>query len=183
MKKRSGLTIVELLISLSILAVILTIIFNVFISSSRFSSQELQRINVGENAVRSFSTVDSYLRQGKAVVGTFSTYTTGGTTLILSLPALLAGGALDPIKTDTGVLYFDQGSHQLKLLLAPDAASTRPAGTSTLAESIRDVYFRYNSDTPTNATVITVTIIASQTVGNRTFQQTNILQETIRNHP
>jgi type II secretory pathway pseudopilin PulG len=186
---RPGTTLIELLITILVLAIIVTIVGNVYIGSSRFTRDEQLRIDVGENAARIFSTTDQTLRQAKAVLANASlsgtNYTTDTDTLVFSLPSLV-GGQPSPVEIDTGVIQVDTSlpdNPRLRLLIEPDATSEREAADRILIEQVKDVYFRYTSPIPTNSTVVTVTVTIEELVNNRSFSRANLLYASFRNHP
>lgn len=189
---RRGLTLLELLVSMAIMAIILVVIVNVFIASLQFTTNEQSRIDVGLSASRIFSNLDEDLRQGRQVLTSATingvTYTTSGTTLVLALPALV-GGALTN-NNDVLVMYVDNTSHQLTEIVAPyvDANnavnnSTRPGGISQLTTNAQAIYFRYTTNDPTQSDSLTATLQTQQTILGRPFSQYAIINVTLRNHP
>lgn len=191
MKFRSGLTLVEMLITIFILGIIVIIISNLFIGSTRFARDEQLRIDVGENAARIFSTTDETLRQGKQVLtdATINSvlYTTDADTLVFALPSLVGGkpsGFDDDI--DLCVILLDttvSNNTRLRLIIEPDGVSEREPVDRTLIEQVKDVYFRYTNTNPSLATAVTVTVTVEEQVNNRPFTRANILYASFRNHP
>ena len=185
--KHRGLTLVEALIGVFIIALVFTTVGNIFVASNEFTRDEQNRILVGEQAVRLFSTVDETLRQAKAVLASTaigSGYTTDEDTLVFTLPALLNDETLSATDVDTGVLTLDTnqaGNTKLRILLEPHGTSQRQALDQTVVERVKDVYFRYNNVTPSLANAVTVTVTVEKSTSKKTYQQTNILYATFRN--
>ncbi|MBI3572663.1 MAG: prepilin-type N-terminal cleavage/methylation domain-containing protein [Candidatus Kerfeldbacteria bacterium] len=195
MIRRRGLTLIELLISMFVMGVVIIIIGNLFIGSSQFATDEQGRIVTGENASRIFANLDQTIRQGTAVLASATinsiTYTSGDTTLVFSAPTPLTDGSLSSTLTDTLVVTLDASNannQRLTLVTSanqtgcPTNCSTRLSGTTTLTTGVKDVYFRYNNDTITSATDVTVTMRTISTVRGREFNQINIIHATFRNH-
>ncbi len=181
----SGITLLELIVSISIMSLVILVVVNIFIGTSRFNTDEQSRILVGDEATRVFSTLDQTLRQGKAIVASAiingTTYTTNGTTVVLTLPSIVAGSP-SPTQTDIAVVRWDSSSEQIQLITAPDPSSSRAAGTAILTDGVSDIYFRYTSDDPTVSTTVEATIITSAPVNNSSFRQTAVLYVPLRNH-
>lgn len=191
MKRRPGLSLVELLVSISVMLLLILIISNVFIGSSRFFTAEQLRIDVGGNASRALTTVDAILRQGKNILSSAVyntvTYTTGDTVVVLTEPSLLADGTASLTQVDTLILYLDTSDPQNGILRLITAAvgsdSTRQVGSRDLVQGVEDIYFRYVTDTPTDSTIVTATITTQTTVNQRPFTTATIFNATLRNHP
>src|SRR5436190_8148161 len=88
LRRRPGLSLVELLISIGIMSIVMLIAVNIYLGSGTFVSAEQQRIEVGENASQTLSTVDEVLREATAVLASVvysgTTYTSGDNTVVLS---------------------------------------------------------------------------------------------------
>lgn len=190
-KSSDGVTLVELLVAIGIMSIIVLIVVNLFISSGRFSSAEQLRIDVSENASRVLAGLDETLREGRAVItsATYNsiTYTTGDTTVVLTTPSLLADGSLSLSNVDTIIVYRDTTDPNAitlrRIIAAVGVGSTRTTGISTIVQGVKDVYFRYTTDTPTEATVVSATITTEKVVNTRPFTAAMILNATLRNHP
>lgn len=182
---RAGSTLVELIISMVILAGMTLVVVNIFIAANNFSNDEQQRIQVGETAARALATLDDTLREGRLIMASGvvdgTTYTTDDTTLVLALPSIV-GGVLTAAN-DTVVIMRNPATNTLEELTATSAGSTRTAGSKQLAAGVNDIYFRYTTDDPTSSTAVTVIVSSTRTVNKRPFTRTILLYETLRNHP
>lgn len=185
MTQHRGITLIEQVISIVIIAGLTLIVINIFIAASNFNTDEEQRIQVGETAARALATLDDTLREGRLIVASGvvsgTTYTTDDATLVLALPSLV-GGVLTA-GNDTVVITRNPATNTLEELTAPGASSTRPAGSKQLATGVNDVYFRYTTDDPTSSTAVTVIVSSTKTANKRPFTRTTLLYETLRNHP
>lgn len=190
-KSSDGVTLVELLVGIGIMSIIVLIVVNLFISSGRFSSAEQLRIDVSEKAARVLSGLDETLREARAVITSANyssvTYTTGDTTVVLTTPSLLADGSLSLSDTDTVIVYRDTSDPDnialRRIIAALGTGSTRTTGSTTLVQGVKDVYFRYTTDVPTETTVVSATVTTETSVNNRPFTAAMILNATLRNHP
>ncbi len=187
---RPGTTLPELLVSIFVIGLIVVVVGNLFVGSSRFSREEQFRIDVGENAARVLSTMDETLRQAKNILVSATVsgtnYSTGTDTLVFTLPSIQPDGQLSATAIDTAAIVLDPsvaGNTRLLLKLDPDASSTRPAADRPLVEHIKDVYFRYTTPTPSNATAVSVIVMTGQIINNLEYTRANILSIVLRNHP
>lgn len=188
--KRPGLSLTELLVSITIMSIIILIVSNIYIGSGRFVTAEQSRIDVGENASRALSTLDAVLRTGKAILASTiysgTTYTTGDQTLVFTSPSLLSDGTLSLTDDDTFIVYLDSTdpAHQrIRLITAGlGASSTRTTGTIDLVQGVQDLYFRYTTDDVTGSTTVAVTITTQTTINKLPFTKALILNVTFRNH-
>src|SRR4029077_6712599 len=105
---------------------------------------EQSRILVGDQATRLFANLNETLRQGKSILTSATinstVYTTGPTTMVLTLPSIVSG---QPSSTavDTMAVTFDSAGSRLMSTMAPDASSSRVGGVATLMTGVSDVYF------------------------------------------
>lgn len=181
-----GVTLPELIVSMFVFVLLGGVIVSIYLSSGRLTSNEQLRIDVDVSANRVLTVMDQTLRQGKAVLAQYPTsgsptYTTGDSTLALSLPSILSNGTLSSTDEDSAVFYLDNG--ELKLLIDAHANSTRTDQTRTVTSNVRDAFFRYNATTLTSATAVTATITTQKTVLGKPYTQASILNITLRNHP
>lgn len=191
--KRRGLTLIELIISISILVLVTLVTANMYITTGRFNSDEQARTLVGVEASRLMSKLDDLLRQGQAVLAQYpplpatATYTTDVDELVFSIPSLMSDGSLSSAKTDTAVVYLDisGGSRVLMLRVFPDTTSPNPSvrsdATYSVATNVSSFYIRYDQAVPTAATSITITTVHARTSNQKTFYQPAILSALFRN--
>ncbi len=182
---RRGITLAELLIGMFVLAIIGTVVYNVYLVVGSFANSEQSRIEVDLSASRILSTVDSTLRQAKEVEGDHSfggtTRTTGTSVLVFTLPSILLGGDISSDKVDFAALFVENG--RLNFQLDPDPVSQRTASTAAVADRVKDVVFRYNTTSAESATAVTVLLQTEKAVAGSSYVQTALLQVTFRNHP
>lgn len=188
--KRPGLTFIELLISLSVLGLIITVASSLFISTGQFSSDEQLRIDVGESAGRVIGPLDQILREAKIVVASAIvdgiTYTSDENTLVFTLPSLDSNGATIANADDIGVITLDPTNpnfQTIDLFIRPGNGTFRAAQSGSVVEHVKDLYIRYTDDVPENAQAATLTVQVTKQVRGRTYTRSNILYAVFRNHP
>lgn len=199
MTQRPGISLPELLVSIFVLGIVVVVIANLYIGSSRFTRDEQLRIDVGENAARIFTTLDPILRQGKRVVSNATinsiNYTTDTETIVFAVPSIINGTPSQTVE-DLAVVTPEppvNGNIRLRFVLEPfdddadpgnDASdSTRPAEDRIVTERVRDLYLRYNEPIATDATGVTMTVTFEHLVNQKPFIRANVLYATFRNHP
>lgn len=180
---RRGFTLAELVVSTFILAIIGVVVADVYIAAGRFAAAEQDRIVVDLSANRILRNMNETLRQASDILPSATingtTYTTGTTTLVASLPSIVIG-SLSPTYTDT-VVYEVQGA-DLVQILQPDSHSSRTAQTATITGSVGDCYFRYDAATPSSANSVDVLLRTRKTIISQSYVQTALLHVTLRNH-
>lgn len=188
--KRHGLTLIELLISIGIIGIVVVIVGNIFINTSRFGSDEQLRIDVGESASRVLGPLDEILREGKEVLASTVinsvTYTSDTNTVVFTLPSLDVGGLTIAGSSDIAVIDYDitdASNPIVRLLVEPASDTFRPAQNSRIVEHVKDLYIRYTAETPVTAQALTLTVQITKDIRDRTFTRTNILYAVFRNHP
>lgn len=182
---RRGITLAELMIGIAILVIVGAVVYNVYLVVLSFSNSEQIRIQVDLSASRILSTVDSTLRQAKEVKDSHSfggtMRTSGDTVLVFTLPSTLAGGGISPDNVDYAVLYVEDA--MLKYQVDPDPTSQRATSTTSVADRVKDVIFRYNTVDADDATAVTVLLQTEKTVVGSQYTQNALLNVTFRNHP
>ncbi len=184
--KRRGISLVELVVSVMIMAILVLVVVNIFIGVSAFSRAEQGKILAGDNVTRTFATLDQTLLQAKSILSSATVnstgYTSSSTTVILTIPSIVSGSASATV-SDTAVITWDSSSGLLYLITAADASSSRTSGTTILTTGVSDVYFRYPTDDPSGSTAVTAVVITASTVNGKTTNQQAVLYVPIRNHP
>ncbi len=180
---RRGVTLAELLVAMSIFAVVGIVIYNVYLAAGSFSNDEQDKIIVDLSASRILAVMDGNLRQATRVHTSHdfggTTYTTGDDVLVVGLPSLVGGQTT----ADTDFIAFYLEGTALMMKTDPDATSSRTATTTEVTRDVKDVNFRYNTVTADQATAVTVTLAAERTIRGSSYTQYSILDETFHNHP
>jgi len=180
---RRGVTLAELLVAMSIFAVVGVIIYYVYIAAGGFSNDEQEKITVDLSASRILSVMDGNLRQAIRVHASHdfggTPFNTGDDVLVVGLPSLVGG---EPSGDTDYVAFYLEGS-VLMMKTDPDASSSRTAATTEVTRDVKDVFFRYTTVVPDQSNAVTVTVATERTVRGASYMQYSILDETFHNHP
>lgn len=160
LQNKKGLTVIELLISMAIFAIVGIIIINILIiQNTSFKEQQIRNKLVSDSMLV-FSPVRRYSLHSDAVLEsyTFETveYTTDDDTLALQLPTLNVSG--DVVNNEYDYVVFDFSGDSLHVIVDPNAQSSRSALNTLLLNNVADVIFRYNSETTSDITRFSFTI-------------------------
>lgn len=187
MKKSRGVTLVETLTIIFILAIIMETISTIFVSGWKYYHRESALIQTQDNAKFVISSLTKEIIQSSSVLGNrnFSgtTYTSGSNELIIKTPSI--DNDKNPIENtfDYIVFYLEPtDSHILKEEIEANAASSRTNQTKTVSTMINNISFTYlTPDTPENATAVTVSITSAQGGGGEVQTTTLVSAAKLRN--
>ena len=191
--KRPGMSLAEVLISIGILGLVITVGAAALTSVSRVIGAEAAASYVTLGAGRIFGPLDDLLRQGVRVQSQYPAtgvpqVVTGENALVFTVPSLQANGAISATTFDTIVVTRNTaiaGNPRLIMTVHPDETlpSTRRAATEVIATNVEGVYFRYNASSYVNATSLTATIRLARSERNQIKRQLFILHAALNNHP
>lgn len=180
---RRGVTLAELLVAMSIFAVVGVIIYYVYIAAGGFSNDEQEKITVDLSASRILSVMDGNLRQAVRAYASHdfdgTPYTTGDEVLVVGLPSLVGG----QVTADTDYVAFYLDGTTLMMRVDPNGTSSRTAATTEVTRDVKDVFFRYTTVVPDQSSAVTVTVATERQVRGASYTQYSILDETFHNHP
>jgi len=185
--KRHGTTLVELLVTMSVLAVVGFLMVTMYFTTERVRQGEslgsfVQTENIfGQQRIRDALSDGASIAQTVTIDGTV--YTTGPQTLVFRVPSVNASGDSIANTWDTSVITLEgiAPAARIILLVQPDAASSRPRATTNLASSIDDLRIRYESISSNTSTKVNVTIRTLKTVGSNSRRFTTDTATILRN--
>lgn len=152
MKRRPGLTLIELITVIAILAIIGGTALLIFVSAQRsFYSQQSTGILQSDIHI-ALDRMTALARQGRGVLQTYNgppLYTTGSGTLAMELPAIDANGTIIASTYDVIVFTVDEGT--LVREIFPGTGSSRPGGKTTLLTQAEMIVRYYD---PTGAEIL-----------------------------
>ncbi|MFA6588671.1 MAG: hypothetical protein WCT08_06455 [Patescibacteria group bacterium] len=185
--KNHGVSIVEMIISITILGVISFIMVTIFFASDRVTKGQqigstIQTENIfGQNMMR------KNLKDATGILTNVTidaiTYTTNEQNLVFKVPSINASGDIINSTWDTFV-YTSSGTYptaQVKLLISPDASSSRPASSQVMVSLVDNLQFRYNSNTISDISYVDITLRTKKTEGEHSRRFTTETRVTLRN--
>lgn len=156
MKKPSGLTIIEAVVAMSILAIASIVIVSLYIAQTRLYRSESA---VTEIKLQKTIVLKAIKDTGEAAGAVAASYTFGGiarnsssSTIIFRLFSIAADKSIISAKYDY-VAFYREGSG-IYAEIAADAASSRKTSKRLLSANAADLIFRYNNNLPQNASVV-----------------------------
>lgn len=183
---RRGISLAEYLVAFSIISIISVMVAAVYFAHFRLFSNQNTAIDVSTQARIGVDEITNQLRQAEAIISTCASCggdTTGQNILIMQLwPIDASGEPIDPQGTNYDYIEFkkDEDGKLLKITY-PNASSTRPSGTHTVANFVTTVEFTYDDPTPANSSVVTAVLTTSAVAGNKTHTATETGKATLRN--
>ncbi len=170
MRRNKGFTLIEMIITLTLTAVIGVVLMVVLVNSLSLQTTQSARVMQGLGINTALSDINSWVRRASGVsVGypavTPYTYTTGVNSLVLKVPSIDGAGAV--INDVYDYVVFVVESSKLKEIIFPNALSARRQSNKILTDNVALVNFSFQntvgqSVAPSSASVVTVTINLSQ---------------------
>jgi prepilin-type N-terminal cleavage/methylation domain-containing protein len=178
MIKRRGLTLIELLVTIVLVGLMLTVITSVYLVGFRTFREELASSTVQSDAQTILDAIVTDTKNGMLIepptnpitVGT-NTYTTGTNTIVIRLPAI--NNSREIIYNGTDMLYdhviynyADNEIHKLTLANSGSFRYKNNGADATLDKNALSLSFEYDPDQDT-ATLVKINLSSTIVVGNR----------------
>lgn len=189
--KKSGFTLLELLIALAIVGIIGVLIAGIFFAHSRLFSNQQTSVGVSEQNALALDEITGQIRQSQTVVTTCSScgsYATGSNTLVLQAwPVDSQGSPIEPTASNYDYIIYTRDTSQNKLLKITfaDVTSNRSSGTRTVIANVLDLVFDDGSGSfPADlgqVTQVRVKITTQATTTNKTHVITQEAKAVLRN--
>jgi len=187
---RRGVTLVEMIMTIAVMAIVMSVVIPAFLMTGRVVSNEISRSELVVDSGRLLGPVDELLRQGKDVVAQYPTsgaptVTTGSDAMVFTVPSII-GGQLDETSVDYVTLERDTtltDNARLIMTVYPSSspASERPATVSAISKFVSDLYIRYPTTDLAEVNAVTV-LVRSSKMARDLSTQTILLNSTLRNH-
>ncbi len=171
--KEKGLTLVEILVTLTISAVIGGMLLVIMVNTGGLFYKESSKVSQGLSANDALSKMSSSIKQSSGVIATYTsastTYTTSSTQLILKLASIDVNGNVLSNTFDYFVFFLDQTKLRFKIF--PDPASTRKSANQIFSTNVNNLKFEYldinhAEVTPISAVRVKITLILKQKAGS-----------------
>lgn len=173
---RKGITIVEIIIVTSLVALISIVVLEVFTTHNRLYRNSFSQSQVQNNNLIAMSQITQVINQSSRVlvsqVINGNNYLTDNKTLALELPAFDAAGN-QLVGFDYAAVYSDPlDPKKLMLIVQAAANSRRPTATKLLTNLLETVNFKYNSPEIVSANAVTVYLKIQEIVSGITNEAT-----------
>ena len=194
-KKQKGVSLIEILIGLAIVAIIGLLAASVYFTQSRLFGRQTTQIDVATQNKLALEEMVNVIRSAESVVASCCSpvETTSADTLVLRLWTTNASGnpqdpPASPAPQDYDyIIYKRDTSDTTKLIkkTVPAAESSRPGSTDVLAIKIGnengDLVFNLDNADPAMAREVTVTLSTEAQILNETQASTNTASAVLRN--
>jgi len=185
MRKR-GLTLIELLVTMGLIGLVLTVITSIYLVGFRTFREELASSTVQSNAQTILDAVITDTKNGMLIEPDYDTYVTGPNTIIIRLPAIDSNKQI--IYSGTDMLYdrlvYYYDNNEIHKVTYADPGSTRfknNEANTILDKNVLSLSFEYDPD-PATATLVKVKLNSYIGVGNRNKEINLSGQARLRNH-
>lgn len=186
-KNAKAFTLIEILISVAILAVITLIVGSILISHFNLFNNVKQLVDISSSNKLALDELITQIREGQAIASTCSGCggdSTSATVLILQLwPLDTNKDSFEPTAGYDYVIYKRDptGNNKLIKKTIADTTSSRLTSTKIMASDITNLTFTYNNANPTLANEVTVSVTNTLTVANKTQTVTQQVKAMLRN--
>ncbi|MEM3063153.1 MAG: hypothetical protein QW303_06400 [Nitrososphaerota archaeon] len=177
---KKALTIIELLIAVSLFALILTIIST--ISYNSIVNYKKQQLDI-KISIDNKSTLDDIItttRQSRGIANNIiingKNFVTSQNTIILLLPGIDSNGKFIPGITDYAIFYQDPVESNLLIkLVSATPPSVRGSFSQIKTTNLSSINFGYDNPDPQQAKIVTITI---ETSGSESGQTRSVVDTT-----
>jgi prepilin-type N-terminal cleavage/methylation domain-containing protein len=173
--KPRGTTLIEMLITLSIMAMSFVILGGVFLTQGRYLAIMNATSDVQYQSFQALDTFGLFASSASAVVASRTingrSYQSGTSTVILALPSINSSGAVIQGLSDYVAFGLYQ-SDRTKFMYDVDSAtgSARLRGQFLKASLVEKLIFRYNATTPAAASAIDLYIRTMESARDRVLR-------------
>lgn len=189
-RSKSGLTLIEVLVAMSIVTVAGTLLLVVMVNSAGLFSKQSSKVQAGLNINDTLSVVRGTIKQASAVAPLYTsgptTYTSGPNQLVLKVASIDLSGNIITDTFDYFVIFLDQSFLHLKIF--PDLQSSRKSADQILTNIVDSLNFQYFTSVippvevpPVNATKIRITLTLKQKAAQTFEINTATTEANLRN--
>jgi len=166
---RRGITLLEALVSVSLVTIISLVLMGLFIGHVRISRLVSANADLLNQRTQLEQDFDRFIHLATRVVDSAivngTSYTSGLDTLVLEIPSIDGSGFVIADQFDQLAYYLDPADpSSLKVTFQPGGASSRLNVTKSLGNSVDSVQYFYDSPSPVNASLINVKVNLQQPI-------------------
>lgn len=188
--KQKGLTLVEILISSAIAAVVGSLLLVIIVNSSGLFYKESSVVNMGLNTNDALAQFRKSIKESNGVISTYIadsiTYTSGVNQVILKVPSVDSSNNIIANTFDYFIFFLDQTKLRFKSF--PDSLSSRKAQDQIFSTVVEKLSFNYLSSddppvevSPDKAITIRITLTLKQKSGAIYETNTATSEANLRN--
>ena len=193
MNKKRGLTLIELLITMSLIGIILVVITSVYLVGFRTFREELASSTVQSNAQTILDQIILDTKNGMLIESPLDpfiingkTYTTGTNMIVIRLPAIdndkqIIYSGSDMLYDRIIYYYLNNEIHKVTYAEVSSSRYKNNAADTILDRNALSLSFEYDPD-ETAATLVKVNLSSTISVGNRSKEINISGQARLRNH-
>ena len=147
MSSVKGFTLAETVIVMGVATVVAALLIAILVNVSGVFFQQQSKVSEGVGANDALSRIRSSIKEAIVVASSYSSHTSGSSTLILKISSISSSGS---ILTDSfDYIVFTTESGKFKYKLFPSELSSRPLRDEILATGVEAVVFEYFDKTGT----------------------------------
>ena len=179
---KKGITLTETLVVISILVILTTVIFAIYLASNNIFNRERAYSELQQENSYVIDQIAKRIKVSYAVANypeVTPTYSSDSDTLVLKAYSLDLNQNVNLSGTDYFIFYLNP-SNTLNLQII-SADSGRQSETLVLSRFVDEINFRYNNSTATQADAISIDLTQSKTIGRETKTVTTSLSASLRN--
>lgn len=186
-----GLTLVEVLTTLAIATVVVTLLVVIMINTGGLFTKQSSKVEQGLSVNDALGKINLNVRQSSGVAPTYSTYTSGTQLLVLKIPSIDSSGNVVTNTFDHFIFLLDSsiGSGQvLRFKVFPNSASSRGSVDQILSNNVDLINFEYfdsqnppQSTQPNLAKKVRITLSLRQKTGAGYEQNIATSEANLRN--
>lgn len=185
--KKKGLSLIELLITMTVISLIAAVITSVYLTGYKTFREELASSTVQSNGQTILDALTTDIKNGLQIEPSYSSYTTSDSSIIIRIPAvdtdknILYSGST--MLFDRIIYYYQNNSIHKVIYADPSSSRYSKNGTDAVLDSrILVLRFTYEPDA-TAATFVTATINSDIKISNTKTRSIIITgQARLRNH-
>ena len=145
MSKQNGLSLMEVVITTGIIAVIGVLLLVIIVSSAGVFYKQSAKVSQGLNTNDAFMQITDSIKQSNAIIASYTqgatTYTSGISQLVFTVPSIDASNNIISNTYDYFVFFLDQ--NQLRFKVFPNASSSRKAQDQIFSTNVDSLQFQY----------------------------------------
>jgi len=178
--KTRGLSLIEILIAMAIVAVILIALLSLYTTGQKYFINESTRADTLQDSQYPLAWITRDVKEALQVLSSWGSYTTSSNCLVLEIPSVDSSGVIIDISADFDYIIYRLNSNKLERIIdALDGVSSRTDDTRVLAENTNSLVFAFFDSQGAEltsgfdaASSINIALSSSRQGVGRTFQET-----------